>query len=57
MIAVIGGPAEVTVVVLFRDGILRLIPADVDERKGLLHSQRRFPLDTRMRLGGSTRRP
>jgi len=31
VIAVIGGPSEVVMVVLFGDGILCLIPANIDE--------------------------
>jgi len=37
VIAVIGGPVKVSAAVSIGDRILRLIPANVDEREGLVH--------------------
>src|ERR1019366_5758785 len=48
VIAVIGGPVEVAMVVLLRDRILCPIPRNVDKCECLAHGQSHFPLGTRM---------
>ena len=48
VIAVIGGPVKLVMEILVPDGILCLIPGDVDECKGLAHQLSRFPLPAGM---------